>query len=161
MGFDLTRLRDELVSAGKEVGEKVSDASIVAKKKIDILSKEDVLEKQFAELGRDYYYQNKEKDEEKSDLFAEIAATEDEIQKLKDEILKIQGSAECPSCGTKQSSDHSFCTNCGSSMTQTEEAEQTEEAAQNEATEQTEEAAQNEAAEKTEEKENNDNVFED
>ncbi len=160
MGFDLTRLRDELVSAGKEVGEKVSDASTVAKKKIDILSKEDVLEKQFAELGREYYYQNKEKDEEKSDLFAEIAATEAEIQKLKDEILKIQGSAECPSCGTKQSSDHSFCTNCGSSMTQTEEAAQ-EEAAQNEAAEQTEEAVQNEAAEKTEEKENNDNVFED
>lgn len=148
MGFDLTRLRDELVSAGKEVGEKVSDASTVAKKKIDILSKEDVLEKQFAELGREYYYQNKEKDEEKSDLFAEIAATEAEIQKIKDEILKIQGSAECPSCGTKQSSDHSFCTNCGSSMTQTEESAQ-------------EEAAQNEAAEKTEEKENNDNVFED
>ena len=160
MGFDLTRLRDELVSAGKEVGEKVSDASTVAKKKIDILSKEDVLEKQFAELGREYYYQNKEKDEEKSDLFAEIAATEAEIQKLKDEILKIQGSAECPSCGTKQSSDHSFCTNCGSARTQTEEAAQ-EEAAQNEAAEQTGEAVQNEAAEKTEEKENNDNVFED
>ena len=160
MGFDLTRLRDELVSAGKEVGEKVSDASTVAKKKIDILSKEDVLEKQFAELGREYYYQNKEKDEEKSDLFAEIAATEDEIQKLKDEILKIQGSAECPSCGTKQSSDHSFCTNCGSSMTQTEEAAQ-EEAAHDEAAEQTGEAVQNETAEQTEEKENNDNVFED
>ncbi len=159
MGFDLTRLRDELVSAGKEVGEKVSDASTVAKKKIDILSKEDVLEKQFAELGREYYYQNKEKDEEKSDLFAEIAATEDEIQKLKDEILKIQGSAECPSCGTKQSSDHSFCTNCGSSMTPTEEAAQEKAAHDEEAAQ--EEAVQNETAEQTEEKENNDNVFED
>ena len=55
MAIDFGKLKTDLVSAGKEVGGKVSEASNAAKLKLDIHSKEDFVEKQFAELGRAYF----------------------------------------------------------------------------------------------------------
>ena len=118
MAFDFNKLRDELVSAGKEVGDKVNDASEVVKKKYEIHTKEDLLEKQFAEFGRKYYYAHKDAASEEHEEFADIARTESEIEKLKDELLDLQGAVECPSCGLKQSNENAFCTSCGASMRQ-------------------------------------------
>ncbi len=53
------------MSAGKDVGQKAKDVSEIAKLKMDIRSKEDFVEKQYAELGKAYY--EKHKDEENAE----------------------------------------------------------------------------------------------
>jgi hypothetical protein len=53
------------MSAGKDVGQKAKDVSGIAKLKMDIRSKEDFVEKQYAELGKAYY--EKHKDEENAE----------------------------------------------------------------------------------------------
>ena len=49
MAFDFNKLKSDIVSMGKDVGDKVSDASAVAKVKLDIHNKESYMEKQFTE----------------------------------------------------------------------------------------------------------------
>ena len=49
------KLSETIVSAGKDVGQKAKDVSGIAKLKMDIRSKEDFVEKQYAELGKAYY----------------------------------------------------------------------------------------------------------
>ena len=70
MGIDFNKLKTDIVSAGKEVGDKVSEASNVAKLKLDIHTKEDFVEKQFAALGRAYYEAHKDDDVPEKDFFA-------------------------------------------------------------------------------------------
>ena len=50
MAFDFNKLKSDIVSMGKDVGDKVSDASAIAKVKLDIHNKESYMEKQFTEL---------------------------------------------------------------------------------------------------------------
>lgn len=45
-------MKESLVSAGKDVSQKAKEVSGVAKLKLDVKSKEDYVEKQYAELGR-------------------------------------------------------------------------------------------------------------
>lgn len=59
------KLSETIVSAGKDVGQKAKDVSGIAKLKMDIRSKEDFVEKQYAELGKAYY--EKHKDEESAE----------------------------------------------------------------------------------------------
>ena len=73
MAIDFGKLKTDLVSAGKEVSGKVSEASNAAKLKLDIHSKEDFVEKQFAELGRAYFETHKDEDVPEKDYFASIA----------------------------------------------------------------------------------------
>lgn len=47
-------MKESLVSAGKDVSQKAKEVSGVAKLKLDVKSKEDYVEKQYAELGRTY-----------------------------------------------------------------------------------------------------------
>ena len=59
------KLSETIVSAGKDVGQKAKDVSEIAKLKMDIRSKEDFVEKQYAEIGKAYY--EKHKDEENAE----------------------------------------------------------------------------------------------
>ena len=60
--FDLNKVKESLVNAGKEVESMAKDASAVAKIKIDIHNKEVFLEKQFALLGKAFYEAHKDED---------------------------------------------------------------------------------------------------
>lgn len=90
------KLSETIVSAGKDVGQKAKDVSGIAKLKMDIRSKEDFVEKQYAELGKAYY--EKHKDEESAEVF------------------KLQGAVECPKCGAKMPQGAAFCSSCGTKM---------------------------------------------
>ena len=117
MAFDFDKIKSGIISAGKEVGDAVTDASNTAKIKFDIKSKEDFIEKQFTELGR-LYYNNHKDDEEPTELgdFASIKEAYAEIDRLNDELLTIKGAVVCPQCGVKQSVDEAFCANCGAAL---------------------------------------------
>ena len=116
MGIDFNKLKTDIVSAGKEVGDKVSEASNVAKLKLDIYTKEDFVEKQFAALGRAYYEAHKDEDVPEKDFFASIVEAQVEIDALKDELMEVQGAVMCPQCSVKQPKGNSFCSNCGASL---------------------------------------------
>ena len=117
MGFDFNKLKSDIVSVGKDVGNKVSDASAVAKLKMDIHNKEDFMEKQFTELGRAYYLAHKDEEEmPEKEFFKPIAEAEAELARLQDELLTMQGAKVCPSCGAKQSKESSFCNSCGAKL---------------------------------------------
>ena len=91
MAFDFNKLKSDIVSMGKDVGDKVSDASAVAKVKLDIHNKESYMEKQFTELGRAYYlaHKNEENIPEK-EFFRPIAEAEVEIARLQEQLMTLK-----------------------------------------------------------------------
>ena len=96
------KLSETIVSAGKDVGQKAKDVSGIAKLKMDIRSKEDFVEKQYAELGKAYYEKHTE--------------ALGEIERMRAEVFKLQGAVECPKCGAKMPQGAAFCSSCGTKM---------------------------------------------
>ena len=43
-----------------------------------------------------------------------------EIERMKTEILNLQGAAECPNCGARMPQGASFCSSCGTKMAEPE-----------------------------------------
>ena len=53
--------------------------------------------------------------------FAELIQSEFErIERMKAEILNLQGAAECPNCGARMPQGASFCSSCGTKMAEPE-----------------------------------------
>ena len=92
-------MKESLVSAGKDVSQKAKEVSGVAKLKLDVKSKEDYVEKQ---------------------QFTVIKEALAEIERMKAEILNLQGAAECPNCGARMPQGASFCSSCGTKMAEPE-----------------------------------------
>ncbi|MBD5554286.1 MAG: zinc ribbon domain-containing protein [Roseburia sp.] len=111
------KLGESLVSAGKDVGQRAKDVSEIAKLKIDIKSKEDYVQKKYADLGAAYFekHKNDEDCDDREQLFL-IQEALDEIERMKAEVLRIQGAAECPKCGNKMPEGAAFCSSCGTKM---------------------------------------------
>ena len=117
------KLSETIVSAGKDVGQKAKDVSEIAKLKMDIRSKEDFVEKQYAELGKAYYEKHKNEEsaegEEKTpeqEHFLLITEALGEIERMRAEVFKLQGAVECPKCGAKMPQGAAFCSSCGTRM---------------------------------------------
>lgn len=110
-------VKETLISTGKDVSQKAKDVSEIAKLKLDIKSKEDFVEKQYLALGRIYYENHKdEKECEEAEQFFLIGEALEEIERMKTEVLKLKGAAECPDCGAKMPENATFCSNCGKKM---------------------------------------------
>ena len=128
--FDLNKVKQSLVNAGKEVESRAKDASVVAKIKIDIHNKEVFLEKQYTLLGKAYYEAHKDEEVEESVYFPSIKEAQEDIARLQADLLAAQGAVECPSCGSKQPQDSAFCSACGAALkedsTEVETAAETE-----------------------------------
>ena len=116
MGF-FDELTESLTTAGKDVTQKAKEMSEIARLKLDIKSKEDYVQKQYMAIGQAYF--EKHKDEEgigEAEQFFLIREALDEIERMKAEILKLRGAAECPKCGAKMPEGATFCSNCGTKM---------------------------------------------
>ncbi len=116
MAFDFDKLKESIISVGKDVEEFAKDTSKLAKLKYDIYTKEDFLEKQYALLGKAFYQAHKDEDVEEKTYFPSIAEAEEELTRLNAELLDAQGSVECPDCGEKQSQENDFCASCGAAL---------------------------------------------
>ncbi len=111
------KLGETLVSAGKDVGQKAKDVSEIAKLKLDIKSKEDFVQKQYAALGEVYYAKHKDDENcEEAEQFFLIKEALDEISRMKSEVLRIQGAEECPKCGARMPEGALFCSSCGTKL---------------------------------------------
>ena len=90
------KLGESLAMAGKDVTQKAKDVSEIAKLKLDIKSKEDYVQKQYMALGLAYYEKHKDEEGiEEAEQFFLIKEAMEEIERMKAEVLRIQGSAEC------------------------------------------------------------------
>ena len=114
--FDLNKVKESLVNAGKEVESMAKDASAIAKIKIDIHNKEVFLEKQYALLGKAFYEAHKDEEVEEQVYFTSIREAQEEIAKLNADLLAAKGEVECPNCGSKQPQDKAFCSDCGEGL---------------------------------------------
>lgn len=109
--------KGSLFAAGRDVSQKAKEMSEITKLKLDIRSKEDFIEKQFANIGRAYYEANKEDASEKdAEQFAVIAEAMEEVVRMKQQVLMIQGAEECPKCGKKVPEGTSYCSECGTKI---------------------------------------------
>ena len=110
-------VKESLVSAGKDVSQKAKEVSGVARLKLDVKTKEDFVTKQYAELGRMYYEQHKEDEEAANEeQLKVIREALEEIERMKAEILNLQGASECPNCGAKMPLGAAFCSSCGTKL---------------------------------------------
>lgn len=110
-------LKGSLFSAGRDVSQKAKEVSEVAKLKMDIRTKEDFVEKQYAILGRAYYEANKEDAGERdAEQFRVITEALEEIARMSQQVLDIQGVVQCPNCGKKVPSENTFCSDCGARL---------------------------------------------
>lgn len=116
MAFDFDKIKDSLISAGKEVESMAKDVSAVAKIKMDIHNKEVFLEKQYALLGKAFYNAHKDEDVEEKNYFPSIVEAEADLVRLNEELLAAQGAVACPACGSKQPADKGFCSDCGAAL---------------------------------------------
>lgn len=110
-------IKDSLFAAGRDVSQKAKEVSEVAKLKMDIHAKEDFVEKQFAILGRAYYEVKKDNvSAEEEEQFAVIKEALDEIERMNQQMLDIQGVVVCPNCGKKVPADNCYCSACGAKL---------------------------------------------
>lgn len=110
-------LKGSLFAAGRDVSQKAKEVSEVAKLKMDIRTKEDFVEKQYAILGRTYYEANKENaDEKDAEQFRVITEALEEIARMSQQVLDIQGVVQCPNCGKKVPTGNVFCSDCGARL---------------------------------------------
>lgn len=116
MAFDFDKLKENIISVGKDVGEFAKDTTKLAQLKYDIHTKEDFLQKQYALLGKAFYDAHKDEDVEEKVYFPSIVEAEAELEALKEQLLEAQGAVECPNCGEKISKDDEFCKKCGNSL---------------------------------------------
>ena len=56
------KIGDTIVQVGKDVTQKAKDVSGIAKLKLDIRSKEELVKEQYMEIGKIYYKRNKGKE---------------------------------------------------------------------------------------------------
>ena len=72
-----SKLGDSIVSATQEVGEKAKGMTDVAKLQYEMRSKEDFLNKQYQEIGKIFYQENKDAAPEAyTSLFEEVVAAQ-------------------------------------------------------------------------------------
>ena len=110
-------LKGSLFAAGRDVSQKAKEVSEIAKLKMDIRTKEDFVEKQFAILGRAYYDAHKDDVCEKdAEQFGVITEAIDEIDRMNQQLLDIQGVVLCPNCGKKSPIGTCFCSDCGTKL---------------------------------------------
>ncbi len=117
------KLGETLMTAGRDVSQKAKELSGAAKLNLDIKAKEDFVQKQYTEIGRQYYEAHKDDDSTEFEQFASIREALESIEQMRKDLLELKGAKACPQCGAKMSEDAAFCSECGASLTPAEEPE--------------------------------------
>ena len=108
---------ESLSTVGKEVSQKATDVSAIAKATLQMKEKEKQLQNTLKALGTVLYTQKKEVALE---LFPEltelIQILDEELTELKEHVAALKGKKTCPGCGKDVTDDAKFCSNCGAEM---------------------------------------------
>ena len=110
------KLSETLANASKDVSQKAKDLSGTAKLTMDIHTKEDQVQKMYAQIGKLYFEAHQDDDpaeyEQMSQIKEMLAATED----MKKELMELKGTKVCPRCGQEVKAADAFCKSCGAKL---------------------------------------------
>ena len=90
-----TNLGETISATGKDVSQKVRDLTGIAKLNLDVKVKEDFVEKQYMEIGKQYFDLHKDDEEPFFEEMKLIQETLKEIEQLKAEIADLKGKKKC------------------------------------------------------------------
>ena len=117
-------LSGTITAKSKEVADKAKNFTDIASLKGQIVAQENVILRQYKEIGREYYAKHKDDAEFEFPEFMEaIKNAEDTIDGLKKKIADLSGTVRCEACDSEVPADSAFCPKCGNKMeVKTEEA---------------------------------------
>lgn len=120
-----SKLGETISATGKDVTQKAKDLTGLAKLNIDLKAKEDFIQHQYTEVGKQYYELHKDDVEPLFEEINLIAETFKEIEQLKAEMIELRGQKKCFNCGAVMDLDAIFCNRCGTKYDSVFEEEDT------------------------------------
>ena len=110
------KLSETLVNASKDVSQKAKDLSGTAKLTMDIHTKEDQVQKMYAQIGKLYFEEHKDDDPAVYEQMTQIKEALAVIEDMKKELMELKGAKVCPRCGQEVKAADAYCKNCGAKM---------------------------------------------
>lgn len=110
----LNKAKEKIAKTGGDVAKKAKDITEITKLKSQIASNENAIKTTYSEIGK-YVYENL-KDDAPAEIAEKMTIIDSalaEIERLKEEILKLKGSIKCEQCGAEVNEDDAFCPKCG------------------------------------------------
>ena len=112
MGF-IDDISEAIADAGNDVMEKAKDLREIANLKREYRETEKYVNGRYESIGRDFYLKNKDK--KKKDL-GDITDALDRMNELQEEIERLKGGVNCPSCNALNSNEAVYCNRCGARL---------------------------------------------
>ena len=110
------KLSETLTNASKDVSQKAKDLSGVAKLTMDIHTKEDQLQKMYAQIGKLYFEAHKDDETAEYAQMPQIKAVLATIEDMKKELSELKGTKVCPRCGQEVKVADVYCKSCGAKL---------------------------------------------
>lgn len=110
------KLSETLTNASKDVSQKAKDFSGVAKLTMDIHTKEDQLQKMYAQIGKLYFESHKDDETADYEQMSQIKDTLATIEDMKKELNELKGTKVCPRCGQEVKMADIYCKSCGAKL---------------------------------------------
>lgn len=124
------KMGETLTSKSKDVARKAKDITEIAKLSGQIGIKEADLNHIYQELGRLVYAQKSEWfNQQLSEKVGQADEVNQEIERMKKELLSLKGLKVCASCGDEVSDEVIFCPKCGARMPEEPKAPEQEKGA--------------------------------
>lgn len=106
-----------ITAKSKEMADKAKNFTDIASLKGQIVAQENVILRQYKEIGREYYAAHKDDAEpEFAEAMEAVKKAEDIIEELKKKIADLSGTKHCEACGSEVPDDSAFCPKCGAKM---------------------------------------------
>jgi hypothetical protein len=106
----LDELSDSIVNTTKDLSKMAQNAGDLTKLQYDKKLKESELSKLYEKLGKKYYEEHKDEDDE---CIKEITAAVLRIKEISEDIMQKKGGKACPKCGALVKDGSKFCSACG------------------------------------------------
>ena len=107
-----SRLGDAISETSKDVSQKVADFTGIARLNMDIRNREELVRKQYLEIGKQYYEMHKGDVEPFFEEIRLINETLAEIDQLKAKIADLKGKKKCSVCGAVNEGEAAYCSKC-------------------------------------------------
>lgn len=108
------KLTNTVTDVANAATDKAKGATDVVKLQYEKSKKEEVIEKQYAVIGKKFYEENKAAvPEGYEDLFDVIEAAKERIAEINSDVAMAKGGKVCPKCGSANANEAIFCATCG------------------------------------------------